>query len=377
MEIRLGAKYNGVCDVQRNFTTYFNLLTNKVASMFIWQNLPETIDQRYLEFSLLLGGKLAWFEHEGKLYALSGNIGGEPNVYYEPTQFIIANPVIGSKQLRVRNLDGSSNIETLDGILMANSDIDYESQITKGGLYSLIYQTAGLLADNISSLNIAQLNSRISILYTADSEAQARSGELVLKEVYNGKPYKILEQDMVEKIQANPVAAAGQNNSIMSLIEAHQYILAQFFQEIGVSANYNMKRERLNTAEVEMNNGALDINIFNMLKNRQEAVALINEKFGTDISVDLNFAVFNEANGNASAGEDNENQDNEVANGEEPTSEEAAAGAGLAEANDDDLQVEGVAEDNVEEAIEEEQEDKPATMEEEIEKEIEKEGDDE
>ena len=374
MEIRLGAKFDGVCDVQRNFTTYFNLLTNKVASMFIWQNLPETIDQRYLEFSLLLGGKLCWFKDNDKLYCLSGNVGGQPNVYYEPTEFIIANPVLGSKQLKVRNLDGSSNIESLDGILMANSDIDYESRAAKGGLYSLIYQTAGLLADNISSLNIAQLNSRISVIYTADSEAQARTGELVLQEIYKGKPYKILEQDIAEKINANPVASAGQNNTIMSLIEAHQYILAQFFQEIGISANYNMKRERLNTAEVEMNNGALDINIFNMLKNRQEAVALINEKFGTNIIVDLNFAVFNEANGNA--GTDSEEQDNETANGEEPTAEEEAAGAGVAEANDDDLQVEGVAEDNVEEAVEENKEEEPATMEEEIEKEIKKEGDD-
>jgi hypothetical protein len=139
MEIRLGAKYDGVCDVQRNFTTYFNLLTNKVASMFIWQNLPETIDQRYLELSLLLGGKVCWFEDNGKLYCLSGSIGGEPNVYYEPTEFIIANPVLGAKQLKVRNKDGSSSIESLDGILMANSDIDYESKATKGGLYSLIY----------------------------------------------------------------------------------------------------------------------------------------------------------------------------------------------------------------------------------------------
>ena len=379
MEIRLGAKYNGVCDVQRNFTTYFNLLTNKVASMFIWQNLPETIDQRYLELSLLLGGKVCWFKDNDKLYCLSGNIGGPPNVYYEPTEFIIANPVLGSKQLKVRNLDGSSSVENLDGILMANSDVDYESTAVKGGLYSLIYQTAGLLADNISSLNISQLNSRISILYTADSEAQARAGELILREVYNGKPYKILEQDVVEKINVNPVASAGQNNSMMSLIEAHQYILAQFFQEIGISANYNMKRERLNTAEVEMNNGALDVNIFSMLKNRQEAVALINEKFGTNISVDLNFAIFNEANGNADAQEESgdENQDNEVADGEEPTNEETAAGAGLAEADDDDLQVEGVSEDNVEEAIEDQQEEKPVTMEEEIEKEIKKEGDDE
>lgn len=60
-----------------------------------------------------------------------------------------------------------------------------------------------------------------------------------------------------------------------------------------------MKRERLNTAEVEMNNGALDINVFNMLKNRQEAITLVNQKFGTDISVELNWAVFNEENGNA------------------------------------------------------------------------------
>jgi hypothetical protein len=157
----------------------------------------------------LLGGKVCWFKDGDKLYCLSGNIGGQPNVYYESSEFIIANPILGSKQLRIRNLDGSSNIETLDGILMANSDIDYESGVQKGGLYSLIYQTAGLLADNISSLNIAQLNGRISVLYTADDEAMARTGELTLKEIYEGKPYRILQQDISDKITANPIAATG------------------------------------------------------------------------------------------------------------------------------------------------------------------------
>lgn len=182
---------------------------------------------------------------------------------------------------------------------MANSDVDYESQLAQGGLSGLIYQTAGLLADNISSINIAQLNGRLTTLFTADSEAQARTGEETLRDIYSGKPYKILTQDLVEQFGITSVANAGTNNTLMSLIEAHQYILAQFFQEIGIQANYNMKRERLNTAEVDMNNGALDINIFNMLKNRQEAVALINEKYGTNIIVNLNFAVFNEDNGNA------------------------------------------------------------------------------
>lgn len=186
---------------------------------------------------------------------------------------------------------------------MANSDVDYESMASQGGLSGLIYQTAGLLADNISSLNVAQINGRVSTLFTADSGAMARTGEKILQDIYAGKPYKILDQDLVEKFGITAVAGAGTNNTLMSLIEAHQYILAQFFQEIGVQANYNMKRERLNTAEVEMNNGALDINIFNMLKNRQEAVRLINEKYGTNIQVELNWAVFNENSGNADVGE--------------------------------------------------------------------------
>lgn len=93
-----------------------------------------------------------------------------------------------------------------------------------------------------------------------------------------------------------------------------------------------MKRERLNTAEVEMNNGALDVNIWNMLKNRQEAVELINQKFGTDISVELNFAVFSEDSGNATG-----EQEEVVEEVDEVPMEVDQA--------DEELQVDGVSED--------------------------------
>lgn len=209
-------------------------------------------------------------------------------------------------------------------------------------------------------MNIAQINSRLSAIFTASDEAIARTGEEVLKEIYNGRPYKILREEIVDKIGVNPIASSGQNNTLMSLIEAKQYIIAQFLQEIGISANFNMKRERLNTAEVEMNNGALDINVFNMIKNRQEGAALVNEKWGTNIEVELNWAVFNEENGNANS------------EGDEPTEEEEAVGAGVSEGEDDDLQVEGVQEDTVEEESPEENK-----MEEVIEEEIGKEEEEE
>ena len=299
--------YNGVCDVEQNFHTYFKLLTNKCLSLFKWENLPETIDERFLMTQLILNGKVCWFNHQGRLYALNGAPGGEPNVYYEPQTFIVANPIIGSKTLTIRNRNGSESIDGLDGVLMALTDIDYElTPAAHGGLYGLIYQTAGLLADNISSLNVAQINGRAAVAFTADTEALAEAAEEVLKDIYAGKPYRVLSEDILNKITATPLGGSGQNNTIMTLIEAHQYILASFYNEIGIAGNWNMKRERVNTAETELMTGSLDVSVYNMIKNLKNAVEKINELFGTDIRVELNEEVVTDLN--QTEGEDGELQ---------------------------------------------------------------------
>ena len=305
----LGLVYGGVCDVQFNFNTYFDLLVNKCVELFKVEGLPETVDKRFMMTQLILTGKICFTKFDDKIYALNGNVGGEPNVYYEPQYFVIANPVLGSKQVKIRQKDGSDSVEGLDGIMVALSDTDaLNDRAEQGGLYGLIYQTAGLLADNISSLNISQINGRVSLLFTADNEADARSGELILQEVYSGKPYKILKQNIIEKFGINPVAASGQNNTLMSLIEAHQYILAQFYNELGIAANYNMKRERLNTAEVEMNSGSLDLNIWNILSNLKDGIEKVNELFGTSITIELSPEIYREDSGNAGAEEENSSE---------------------------------------------------------------------
>lgn len=303
-------QYKGVCNVQHNFNHYFDMLTNKICNLFVWDGLPETVDVRALNLSLILNGKVCFTKFNGKLYALTGNVGGEPNAYYQPQLFIIANPILGSKQVKIRQQDGSDSIEGLDGILMGNSDVDLVSDRPVGGLYGLIYQTAGLLADNISSLNVSQINGRVSQIFTADNEAMARTAEVVLKEIYEGKPYKIVSQDLIDKLGALPAASAGQTNTLLNLIEAHQYILANFFNEIGIAAQWNGKRERVNTAETELMTGSYDINIWNMLENRKKAVEKINELFGTSISVELNPEIFYAGSENATLG--NEEEDNGV-----------------------------------------------------------------
>ena len=327
----LGLVYGGVCDVQFNFNTYFDLLVNKCVELFKVEGLPETVDKRFMMTQLILTGKICFTKFDDKIYALNGNVGGEPNVYYEPQYFVIANPVLGSKQVKIRQKDGSDSVEGLDGIMVALSDTDaLNDRAEQGGLYGLIYQTAGLLADNISSLNISQINGRVSLLFTADNEADARSGELILQEVYSGKPYKILKQNIIEKFGINPVAASGQNNTLMSLIEAHQYILAQFYNELGIAANYNMKRERLNTAEVEMNSGSLDLNIWNILSNLKDGIEKVNELFGTSITIELSPEIYREDSGNAEAEE----------NSSEGTAAEDKVEVETVETNENEVEVE-------------------------------------
>lgn len=302
-------KYQGVTNVQHNFNYYFDMLTNKCCNLFQWEGLPDTIDERALNLDLVLSGKVCWTKFNGELYALTGDVGGEPNVYYEPQEFIIANPILGSKKVKIRHRDGSQTVEGLDGILMANSDVDQMSDRTAGGLFGLIYQYAGLLADNISSLNISQINGRISQIWTADDEALGRTAELILKDIYEGKPYKIIAQDMIDKVGVLPAAQTGQSNTLLNLMEIHQFFLAQFYSELGIAAQGNLKRERINTAETELMTGSYDINIFNMLKNREEAVKQINTLFGTSISVKLNDRIYYEGSVNATLGENVEEEE--------------------------------------------------------------------
>ena len=306
-------EYKGCCDVEDNFRFYFKQLTNIAASLFKWENLPSTVDERFLTENLILNGKVCWTQFDSKIYALNGNVGGEPNAYYEPQFFIIANPILGSKQVRIRNKDGSDSIDGLEGILMGLTDVDHFTETGKNsGLYGLIYQTAGLLADNTSSINCAQINGRATVAFTADSEALATTAQEVLKDIYAGKPYRVLSQDILEKIQVTPLVQAGTGQTITTLIEARRSIYQDFYNQLGIGYQGNSKRERVNTAEVGLMRGCLDVSLYNMIKNLKAGLEKVNELFGTSISVEVNEEIFYDGSGNATLGEVEEKTEEEV-----------------------------------------------------------------
>ena len=284
----------GVCDFEQNYRFFFKWLLNIVSSCFIVRGRArgDTVNKTYLKTNLILDGVMCFKDFDGKLYCLTGGIGGQPDEYYIPVNWIIANPVLGSATCYWRDFRENKK----DCVLIANTEIDkIYAGVLECGLYSLIHQTAVLLADNIVSINCSQINTRVQNFFTADSEAQAIAGEAILKEMYAGAPYKILRSDLVEKLQVSPVSSAGSAQYIEQQIELHNYILSNFLQAVGIQSNNVMKRERLITGEIDSQNNMTAVSISAMLASWKKGFEEVNEFFADFIeeqfSVDVNPAI--------------------------------------------------------------------------------------
>lgn len=86
------------------------------------------------------------------------------------------------------------------------------------------------------------------------------------------------------KMQA-PAASSGAG--VQQMIEYQQYIKSEMFNEVGLSSNFNMKRERLISSEVDQAEDSLFPLVYNMMENRISGIAAMNETFGLNITVDF------------------------------------------------------------------------------------------
>lgn len=295
----------GICDFRKNYNFYFKWLLNKTASCFYIKNLPDTMDEFYIKSTLLVDGDIGVTDFNDKLYAVNGAPSGQPDEYYVPTQYTVANPILGSKIFT----------RGVDGVVIYNTALD---KYVPGGLFGLIDQTATLLADNIISINCNQINSRVVAAFTADSDAQAIAGEAILKKMYTGAPYQVLRSDIIEKIGVNPIATTAISQNLTELVELNNYIIANYFQSIGIKSNDIRKKAHILEDEINSQNNYLQISILEILTSWQKGFDEINKLYDTDIQVELNPALIDTLidtdDENNESNESNESKINDVAN---------------------------------------------------------------
>lgn len=262
---------------------YVRYMLDKTIPMFEYDGLPDTIPARKLEEYLQTRGYVSIIKYEGEkrpngFYAVTGGRGGERDAYYEPIDFVFANPYLG--------IDGTYRIypnepddpEQSKCALIRNDSLYM-------GLMPLYTRYASLLVENAISLRLSDINLRALLTMGAPDDKTKASAELYLKRLEDGENAVIGETAFFDGVNYHD--AGHPNNHMKDLIEYEQYLKASWFNEIGLDSNYNMKRERISNGEVNQNSDALIPLIQNMLNSRKECVEQVNKCFGLNISVKL------------------------------------------------------------------------------------------
>ena len=258
-------------DKERNTFNSVCYMFDRSAIMFKYHGLPDSIPAAELERLLQVGGFAIFGKINGELYALSGGLGGEGDVYNRPTLATVSVPYLNYN--RVWKIGE-------DCIVMKNDS----SMI---GLTPMYKKYCSMLTENEITMILLDVNKRVQTLISAADDSTKESAEKYLQDVFAGKIGVIAESKLFDSLKISPYATTSAA-TLKDLFEYHQYIKASLFNEIGLSANFNMKRERLTAGEVEANSDNLYPLVDNMLYNRREALQEINSLFGTSIEVELN-----------------------------------------------------------------------------------------
>ena len=306
-------------DFDTLYSHYFKQISELVYSTIVFENLPETVDDTFLKYCIFILGKAVFFKNNGGILALNASPSNTPDVYYVPTDIIVANPVIGSHTLK-RDIECT--------VVYCTSMDRYTSSGIYGGLYTLIAKTATLLADNDLSINVAQKNTRLINIIGVDDSIGKKTIDEIMADMYSGKPYKAVQTKYTATLQSIPIQATINNQQLLQLIELHQYILAHFYEVLGLTTHDQIKKERLINAEINDNTDMAYYNISYVIDSIKEGIEKVNSMFGTGIVVKLN-PILEAANGEPES--ELEEEPEEAADGEpesepEEEPEEAADG---------------------------------------------------
>ena len=272
-------------ELKKTAKLWREFLYSRIMNIFEYENVPEEIDLQSLKLFLFFRGKIVFYKIGDEYLIQPFDYTDKLNKYYIPTNGRVVNP-----WLPIGHQNWEFSVE--DEAIIYNSTPDVRKFALHSIVSDLIWKTANQLAENDISYYCIQRNHRLVAIFTAESDKQKAECNRILDRLYEGYPDITMEEDLVSHIKVNPITMNSTRSSITELIEFQQYVLANFYHSFGINSNYNLKREQLNSNEIDVNKEVLRLNIDDMLKCREEGVSKINDKYGLDIRVHLNEEVY-------------------------------------------------------------------------------------
>lgn len=269
---------------------YFADALKKILTMFKYEKIPETISPRTIEL-FILSGSARVFRKDDKWYVANGNQYGVNNFDYLPPDAILTN--VGLNFFKSRKIAYEWNKEDVKKdiekyvFVVPNDELFW-------GLFDEIQTYAEMQTECLLTLKFILYNNRIPVVANVMSDETKTSFENFYSDIVDGKTFNAISgTKLLDSIKSFDVAQFNQHttNQLKDVIECMQYLKASFENNIGLNANYNMKRESLNDDEIALNDDNLLPSIDEMLKCRTKIFDLINECSGEEIfKIDLDSA---------------------------------------------------------------------------------------
>lgn len=247
------------------FIQYVDALTELATTMFEWKNLPDTIDERFLELTLFSRGSAVFFKDEVMGYlALQCLIKGRLDVYRIP----IERQAFSVNGYR-KNLNNKDSVIIFNNYLHKNSELLVRNYANR--LWSL---------DRIIDVNA---NAQKTPVLIKSSEQQ----KLTLENMY-------MQWDGNEPVIFGDKQLDTNNFQVLKtdapyVADKIYQLKTQYWNEcltrLGISNVNIQKKERLISDEVSRAMGGVIASRYSRLEMRRQAVKQINEMFGLNIEV--------------------------------------------------------------------------------------------
>lgn len=259
------------------YNFYYDRLLEMSLSRFEWINLPDSVDARFLELTLFKNGLALFFEDDvlGML-ALPVIISGPFNVYKIPIQRRAFTPGVSSVNERDKSTVSTYHAERTN----KDSVICYNNMLHSPSL-NMCRMYARRLADIDRTIDVNISAQKTPVLIEADSNTL-----LSLKNAYKqfdgNYPVIYGKKGISEHIN---VLTTGAPLVAPALQQLKQTIWNDALESLGIANHGADKKERVNTLEIQANQGGTIASRYSGLIAREQACDAVNRMFGTDISV--------------------------------------------------------------------------------------------
>lgn len=258
--------------IKFEYRVHYNRVYRQLATqLFLWEGLPEGIPYDFIEKQLFDRGSIL-FAHDKNLgyYAINYSNSGMIDMYERPTHYnLISHTSLGGKQLRRDEC-----------VIIKNNIEDFPT-----------YQMLKKNIEELVELNITKLSNitwqRIPVIFQGNDKTAQSLKSLIEDTIQGASAISIVDKSLslsegVQSIDTKSEYLGAE------LRDEYRMITGELLTMLGINNLEISKKERLVSAEAEINKEEVGINLLAFLKPRQESAKRLNKMFGLNVKVRVN-----------------------------------------------------------------------------------------